>query len=276
MAVAGFCRGCGQYVWLSDQWGCVNGHPWSEITNWYEPSTGTPVTPYWLQPTPVAVAEPIPVTVADPAPAVIAPPAAMPAPVAAPIPEPAPMPAPLPTPLPAPEPPVASAAVAPAAAPAVAPAPAATPAPVAPGDRLALLADMLATFGQYPSYRTQYGTDTDVVIDNLVADAEWGTGAKNVEFSAIMKAIEPEHTIYYWEMLKGSGGGLNFGGFDAEMSTTSGMKRWGVTKEAVIGPGGVAMDYTWDYAATRRIVEDVAARHGWKVKAVLQKKSAQW
>jgi hypothetical protein len=91
-----------------------------------------------------------------------------------------------------------------------------------------------------------------------------------------MKAVEPERTIYYWEIVKESGGGLSFGGFDAEMSTTSGMKRWGTKKEVVIGPGGVAMDYSWDYGATRSIVESVAAKHGWKVKTVLQKKSASW
>ena len=139
-----------------------------------------------------------------------------------------------------------------------------------------MLADMLTTLGQYPNYHSAYGTDTDIVIDNQIADANWGTGAKKVEFSAIMKAVEPERTIYYWEMLKESGGGLSFGGFDAEMTTTSGMKRWGTKKEVVIGPSGVAMDYNWDYAATRRIVEDVAARHGWRVKTVLQRKSAAW
>ena len=60
------------------------------------------------------------------------------------------------------------------------------------------------------------------------------------------------------------------------MTTTSGMKRWGTKSETVIGPDGVAMDYSWDYAATRRIVEDVAARHGWKVKVVLTRGSATW
>jgi len=248
MAVAGYCNGCGQYVWLNDQWGCVNGHPWTEISNWYDPQTGTQVTPYWLQP----AAAPVPAT-----PQPTAAPIPAPAPVAAPSPPPAPIAAPAPPPVPAPSPPPA-------------------PAPAAPGDRLALLGDMLATLGQYPNYTARYGTDTDVVIDNEVANANWGVGKKKVEFSAIMKAVEAEATIYYWEMLKESGGGLDFGGFDAEMSTTSGMRRWGTKKETVIGPGGVEVDYSWDYAATRRIVEDVAARHGWKVKTVLRKKSAEW
>jgi hypothetical protein len=301
MAQAGFCRVCGQYVWLNDQWGCVNGHPWTEISNWYDPQTGTPITPYWLQAapqaptasaapaTPVAPAvtiapaapiAPVPEPPAMPQPAeppieltpfAVAPslePAAAPAPVAAPAPAPAPVPAPVPAPAPAP-----------AAVPAPMPAPAPEPAPIAPAgpsDRLAMLADVLATLGQYPNYRAEYGTDTDIVIDNQLADANWGTGAKKVEFSAIMKAVEPELTIYYWEIVKESGGGLSFGGFDAEMTTTSGMKRSGTKSETVIGPGGVAMDYDWDYAATRRIVEDVAARHGWKVKVVLTRGSATW
>jgi hypothetical protein len=139
-----------------------------------------------------------------------------------------------------------------------------------------MLADMLATLGQYPNYTSQYGTDTDIVINNEIANANWGVGKKKVEFSAIMKAVEPEHTIYYWEMLKESGGGVSFGGFDSEVTTTSGAKRWGTKSETVIGPGGVEVDYSWDYAATRRIVEDVAARHGWKVKTVLRRGSAAW
>jgi len=254
MALAGYCRGCGQYVWLNEQWGCVNGHPWTEISNWYDPQNGTPVTPYWLQP---AASSGAPAPMATPP---------QPAPTAEPMPAPAPMPV-----APAPEP---AAVVAPAAP---APAAAAPLAPAAPpADRLALLADVLTTLGQYPNYTSQYGTDTDIVVSNEVANASWAGGKKKIEFSAIMKAVEAEHTIYYWEMLKESGSGLDFGGFDAEMSTTVGMKSWGTKKETVIGPDGIAMDAEWDYAATRRIVENVAARHGWQVKVVLKKNSAQW
>lgn len=227
MAVAGFCRICAQYVYLDERWGCVNGHPWTEISNWYDPDSGRPVTPYWLQQAPEA---------AGPA-------AAQPAA--------APDPTPVET---------------------VSAEPSATPA----DPRLALLADILSAFEAYPGYEVSYGTDTDIVIANRIADASWGTGKKKVEYSAILKAVEPERTIRFWEMLKESGGGLNFGGFEGESYSTVGMKRFGKKKEVVVGPGGVAMDYDWDYAATRRIVEDVAARHGWHLKVVLKKSSAQW
>jgi hypothetical protein len=247
LQVAGWCRSCGRYVWLNEQWGCVDGHPWGEISGWYDPATGQAVIPYWLQP----AAAPAPV-------AQVAPPVA-----SAPVPE---MPAPAPAPSPAPE------------APVVAPAPqvAEAPAPQPAGTRIALLADVLAALGQYPGYSAQYGTDTDIVIGDQVADASWGIGNKKVEYSAVMKAVESERTVYFWEMLKEKGAGMNFGGFESESYTTVGKKRSGVKKETVIGPDGVAMDYEWDYAATRRIVEEVAARHGWQLKVVLRKKSAQW
>ena len=239
MALAGYCRGCGQYVWLNDQWGCVNGHPWTEISNWYETQSGAPVTPYWLQPAPV----PAPVSPAPAAPVVVptAPVAAAPAPAPVPIVEPAP------------------AAVAPA-----------------PSSRLELLADILATLGQYPNYVSHYGTDTDIVISNEIADASWGTGQKKVKYSAILKADEPQQTVVYWELIKESSSGLDFGSFDAEATTTVGLQRSGKKAETIIGPNGLALDAEWDYAATRSIVESVVTRHGWRLKSVVRKSSAQW
>jgi len=282
MAVAGFCDTCNQYVYLTEQWGCVNGHAWNQIRNWYDPATGLPVTPYWLQPgyapAPEAVVAPAPVASA---PVAVAAPAPVAEPVAAPIfvaPAPvvvAPEPAPAPEPVVAPEP-------APAPAPVAAPAPAPAPEPVvvAPApvvaDRLGLLAAMLETMAQYPNYRSQYGTDTDIVIDNQVADAAWTGGKKKIEYSAIMKAVEADRTLYFWEMLKESGSGLSFGGFESETYSTVGAKRSGTTKQVVLGPDGVAVNAEWDYAATRQIVEWVAATHGWQVKTVLRKDAAQW
>jgi hypothetical protein len=237
MAVAGYCRICGRYVWLDDQWGCVNGHAWNEISNWYDPGTEARVTPYWIQ-----------------APATTEPPVQAAFPVAESPPEVAPAPAPAPAPGPAPAP---------------------APAPVA-ASRLALLADILVAFEAYPDYQVRYGTDTDVVIDNHVASAAWGVGRKKVDYSAVMKAVEAERTIHYWEIIKEQGAGLTFGGVDTETYSTFGAARSGTKHEAVLGANGVAMDYEWDYGATRAIVESVAARHGWTVKVVLRKKSAEW
>jgi len=179
---------------------------------------------------------------------------------------PATQPAPAPAPQPAP-------ATQPAPAPQPAPQPASAP---AAGTRDALLPDILATIAQYPGYTAQYGTDTDIRIDNQVANASWGTGKKKIEFSAHMKAVEAERTLYYFEVLKETGGGLSFGGFESESYSTFGSKRSGTTKEVVIGPGGVAMNAEWDYAATRQIIESVAAKHGWRVKVVMTPGAAKY
>lgn len=146
----------------------------------------------------------------------------------------------------------------------------------APGSRQALLADILATMAQYPGYTAQYGTDTDIRIDNQVALASWGTGKKKIEFSAQMKAIESERTLHYFEVLKEKGAGLSFGGFETESYSTFGTKRAGSTREVVVGPGGVAMDVSWDYGATRQLIESVCARHGWRVKVVLTPGAAKY
>lgn len=267
MALAGYCRQCTQYVYLNDQWGCVNGHPYTDISAWYDPETGSPVQPFWLQaspaPAPAVVAAPAEVAAAIPAATVrIAVAAPAPEPIA--VAEPEPVVVPLPEPLPAPAP-------APAPTPAPAPAPAAAASP-----RLTLLANVLASLAQYPSFNANYGTDTDIVIDNQILNANWGVGNKKVEYSAILKAVEPELTVYFWEIVKESSAGVNFGGFEAETYSTSGKTRSGVQKMMIIGANGVPVEWEWDYAATRSIVEDVARRHGWKVKTVLQKKSAQW
>jgi hypothetical protein len=255
MAIAGFCRGCQQHVWLNDQWGCVNGHAWDQISNWYDPQTGEAVIPYWLQPAQPTAGQAVE---AQPQPAV--------EPVAA----PAPAPEPVAAPAPAPEP-----VAAPAPAPASAPDPVRAQAP-AVGSRLAMLADVLELLGQYPNYRAQYGTDTDIVIDNQVSSAAWSGGKKSVEYSAVLKAVEPERTVYFWELLKERGSGISFGGFEAESYSTFGTKRSGTTKGATVGPSGVVESHTWDYGATRQIIESVAARHGWAVKTVLKRKSASW
>lgn len=191
-----------------------------------------------------------------------------------------PQPAPVAQPQPAPE---SVAQSTPAPQPQPAPAPAAQPQRAAqpqlapePGTRAALLADILATLAQHPGYTAQYGTDTDIRIDNQVADASWGTGKKRIEFSAHMKAVEPERTLYYFEVLKEKGAGLSFGGFESESYSTFGTKRSGKTKEVVIGPGGVAVNAEWDYAATRQIIESVAAKHGWRVKVVLTPGAAKY
>ncbi|MEX1207331.1 MAG: hypothetical protein WEE36_01805 [Acidimicrobiia bacterium] len=45
--LAGLCAQCGSNVWLVD-WRCSKGHPREAVTGWYDPASGTRVTPPWL------------------------------------------------------------------------------------------------------------------------------------------------------------------------------------------------------------------------------------
>ena len=159
--------------------------------------------------------------------------------------------------------------------PVVAPSPAPAAAP-ASGTRDAVLMAIMAAFSPYPGYTVAYGPATDITINSQVAGANWTTGKKKVEYSAALKAVEPERTVYFWELLKEKGAGLSFGTMESESYSTFGAKRYGTTKEVVIGPGGKAVDYSWDYGKTRAIVEAAVAQHGWRVKVVLNKAKAMW
>jgi len=200
MAIAGFCRQCNQNVWCDAQGNCTNGHPVSEVSNWYDPDTGQRFD---------------------------------------------------------------FAAVA------------AQPVAQAAGSGAAVVAEIAQALLAKTGYTVTAGANTDLVIASEVANANWITGKKKVTYSAIMKAEESERTVYWWEMLQESGGGLSFGTMGVESTSTFGTKRYGTTREVVIGPGGVAMDYSWDYAATRQLAEEIAARHGYGFKVVLRKKSAE-
>lgn len=203
MPIAGFCQACGQNVWCDEEGNCAQGHPKTQVSDWYDPDTGQRLDL--------------------------------------------------------------------SAAPVSAPQPAATPG----SPRDAIIAEVSQALAQKTGYRVSPCADTDLEISSEVASASWVTGKKKVEYSAIMKVDDADRTVYWWELLKESGGGLSFGSVQAESYSTFGAKRSGTTKEVVLGPNGVAMDFSWDYASTRKLAEDAAAAHGYKFKVVLRKKSAQ-
>ncbi|MBI5232493.1 MAG: hypothetical protein HY876_10060 [Coriobacteriales bacterium] len=215
-------------MYVTENWGCANGHSWDQVSGWYDPDTGQQITPYWLASAPAAEA-----------PAVQA----------------------------------AEPAIEPHVAFDSEPTSAVEPTP--DGPRVALLAALLTALQANQAYEAQYGTDTDIVVTASPLSANWGVGGKRVDYSAIMKAVEGERTLYFWEMLKEQGGGLSFGGVQTESYSTFGTKRSGKTSETIVTPGGVEQ-WSWDYGATRQLVESVAAEHSWRVKTVLRKKSAQW
>ncbi|HEY5506321.1 MAG TPA: hypothetical protein VIK83_02415 [Coriobacteriia bacterium] len=140
--------------------------------------------------------------------------------------------------------------------------------------RDAFLADLMATVASNPAFSATWGTDTDMTIASNPIDGSWGAGHKRVEYTAVLKAVEADSTVYFWEMLEERTSGLSFGTFESETYSTAGMKRSGTRHEATVGPGSASWE--WGYGTLRNLVEDVAARHGFAVRVVLAKHSACW
>jgi len=80
------------------------------------------------------------------------------------------------------------------------------PTPVtAPGTRFGFLTDLMAAFADSPSYRAEWGPDTDMTIASNPLDGMWGVGKKRAEYSAALKVSEPDRVITFWEILKEKG-----------------------------------------------------------------------
>jgi len=132
-----------------------------------------------------------------------------------------------------------------------------------------LLTAVQAELAKYPMLTASRSDKTDLEIKSVLADANWGIGKKKVEYSACLLAKESERTVIFWEMIKESGSGMEaLGGFKTEGffvgKTLSGKK---IEKE--FGPTGKVVDYNWDYAKTRKLVEAVVKNLGWQFKTVI-------
>ncbi|MDF9407881.1 zinc ribbon domain-containing protein [Pelotomaculum isophthalicicum JI] len=156
------------------------------------------------------------------------------------------------------------------------------PAPAVDGhiranDKESLLNAIEQALAAYPQLAVERTGKSDLEIKSVLADANWGVGKKKVEYSASLLAKETGRTVVFWEMLKETGAGMGiFGGFKIEKYKSDGRTRSGTVREAGFGPGGEIIDYNWDYAQTRSIVEDVVKANGWKFTTSLLKSKARY
>ena len=139
------------------------------------------------------------------------------------------------------------------------------PAPVvdASGTRVGFLADLSAAFAQSPSYSAAWGTDTDMTVASNPVDAMWGTGKDRTQYTGALKVSEADHVVCFWEQLTEQASGLALGAKDTGAAAGSG-----------VGMGSASCE--WGYGTTRAVVEEVAARHGFTVRAVLSRREATW
>lgn len=140
--------------------------------------------------------------------------------------------------------------------------------------RTAFLTELMATLAPNHTYSAEWGADTDMTISSNPVDGTWGVGKKRVEYSAALRAVEADHIVYFWEMLTERSSGFALGTAESEAYVISGKRRSGTKTEAVVGPG--ADSWQWGYGTLRKLVDEVAARHGFAVRVVLTRQVATW
>lgn len=130
---------------------------------------------------------------------------------------------------------------------------------------------------QYPQLVVSRSRETDLEIKSALADANWGLGKKKVDYSACLLLKPTDRTAVFWEMIKEVGSGMGiFGGFKVETYRSDGKTISGSVKERGYGPAGKVIDYTWDYAGTRGLVEGMVKAGGWGFSTTLRKGKAMY
>jgi len=164
-----------------------------------------------------------------------------------------------------------------AVAPAMPPAPAARVAPAAAdraGTRAALLRDMLSTLSQNHAYCAGPGQDTDLIVASNPVDPSWGFGESKAEYSAVLKAIEADHSVHFWEQLTDRAADATRAALESDNGPAADPEGPGTVQDSGIGPGTASWD--WGHGTLRRVVEEVAARHGFHVRVELDRQAAVW
>lgn len=141
------------------------------------------------------------------------------------------------------------------------------------GCKEALLKAIEQTLGQNPRLMVYRSDRTDLEIKNVLVDYDVKVGKKKVEYSACLLAREEERKVVFWEMLKEQSSGIRglFAGIKVETYKSDGRTISGKVREVGWNPAGKAVDYEWDYAQTRHLVESVVKSHGWKFTTILRK-----
>lgn len=149
--------------------------------------------------------------------------------------------------------------------------------PAEADERTRVLQAIGGILGQYPQLTLTWGQKADLEISNELANANWGVGKKKIEYKASLVADPALRTVHFWEMIKESGSGMMaLFSFKKETYRTDGTTRSGTVNETAYGAQGKVIDYNWDYAQTRQLVEQAVRSQGWQFKTVLLKGKATY
>lgn len=140
--------------------------------------------------------------------------------------------------------------------------------------RSAFLTDLMAQMASNTAYTAHWGADSDMAIESNPVDPMWGAGAKRIEYSSVLKAVESEGTVYLWEMLTERSTGFSYGTFDSESNVAAGAGHSAPAHDVTMGPGSPSWE--WGFGTLRPIIETTAARHGFVLREVLTRRAACW
>ena len=134
-----------------------------------------------------------------------------------------------------------------------------------------------AALAPYPQLVLTQGRKSDLEISNVLADGNWTVGKKRVEYSAYLLADASARTVTFWEMIKevGCGMGALFS-FKKTSYRSDGKTLSGSVQETGYGFGGKVIDYNWDYAQVRSLVEEAVRSRGWRFETTLRKGKATY
>ena len=143
--------------------------------------------------------------------------------------------------------------------------------------RKEVLQAVAAALSPYSQLVLTWGQKTDLEIANELATANWAVGKKKIEYSARLRVDTAAKTVVFWEMIKEEGLGLGaLFSFKTETYRSDGKTRTGTVSETAYGLGGKGIDYNWDYAQVRSLVENAVRSRGWEFKTVLLKGKASY
>ena len=144
-------------------------------------------------------------------------------------------------------------------------------------DKKNILQAIATALSPYSQLSLIWGQKADLEISNELTNANWGVGKKKVEYSACLLADQGTRTIIFWDIIKEKSQGIAaLFSFKTETYRTDGMTRSGTVNETGYGLGGKVIDYNWDYAQVRQVIEGVARYQGWQFKTVLMKGKASY
>ncbi len=136
---------------------------------------------------------------------------------------------------------------------------------------LSAVEDMLQ---RHDTLRSVKGQKSDLEIESLLGDADWGFGHKKLEYTAYLLLQEEEKVVVFWEMVKETGSEIGFiGGF---ASGKLGLEGREGLNELLYDSDEKVRSYQREYSRIRSEIKNIAEMSGWEFKTALFKRKAMY